>query len=247
MPKTCSLETAVRLALIGDNAVTQVMPLYKDKDISLEICDKEDADYWLISDISSIKNAVKANKTVIFLSTAQVFIPSNEKAWSETDNEYCDSAIALDYLKQEDWIKKNFEHHVILRTTRIISPQSSIWHGAEQQDFSPLDDTLLIAPVFAEETARIIIAILKQIDCHTEADLYGTFHYGGAELYTEFTLAQKLAKIMHDGEPPIMTIQSAHQLTALSTLRLNCKKILSCYGIRQQPARRLLQRMITQL
>jgi dTDP-4-dehydrorhamnose reductase len=234
----------LKIALIGKHYITDVIRDYQDSDVEIEFCSKESAEYWLVSDLSQIKHAMKIGKTVIYLSSAQVFEPNNQCAWSEEDNENCESELAHKLLKDEAWVQEQFEQHIILRTTRIISPSSSIWRATDSQEYSDLDDSLLIAPVFAEETARIIMAIIKQLDCQLNINLYGTYHYGGAELFTEYTLAQKLAKIMYKQEIPPTTIKTNQQMTALTTLRLNCQKILYSFGIRQQSTRRLLQRMI---
>ena len=62
----------------------------------------------------------------------------------------------------------------------------------EQSEAILLADDRRGNPTPADDAARVILAVLKQLDC--QAPLWGTYHYGGHEASTPLLVAQALAR-----------------------------------------------------
>jgi len=92
-------------------------------------------------------------------------------------------------------------------------------------------------PTTVDDAARVLLAILKQIDCG--ATPWGTYHYGSNEASTEFALQQAILDEAKRLYPSLRATLLArpHELcpdaknTPQHTV-LSCKKILETFGIK---------------
>jgi dTDP-4-dehydrorhamnose reductase len=105
------------------------------------------------------------------------------------------------------------------------------------------DSPLLLAddrrgnPTPVDDAARVIIAVLKQLDCQTP--LWGTYHYGGHEATTSLALGQAVLSEARNFRSNLIEELSpqAHSARADAAEEpqhavLSCKKILHTYGIK---------------
>jgi dTDP-4-dehydrorhamnose reductase len=92
-------------------------------------------------------------------------------------------------------------------------------------------------PTPVDDAARVIISVLKQLDC--AAPLWGTYHYAGHEATTPLALGQAIlteARLLHPLAIEAPTAQ-AHAARADAAEEpqhgvLACKKILHTFGIK---------------
>ncbi len=105
------------------------------------------------------------------------------------------------------------------------------------------DSPLLLAddrrgnPTPVDDAARVIIAVLKQLDCQTP--LWGTYHYGGHEATTSLALGQAVLSEARNFRSNLIEELSpqAHSARADAAEEpqhavLSCKKILHTFGIK---------------
>ena len=105
------------------------------------------------------------------------------------------------------------------------------------------DSPLLLAddrrgnPTPVDDAARVIIAVLKQLDCQTP--LWGTYHYGGHEATTSLALGQAVLSEARNLRSNLIEELSpqAHSARVDAAEEpqhavLSCKKILHTFGIK---------------
>lgn len=105
------------------------------------------------------------------------------------------------------------------------------------------DSPLLLAddrrgnPTPVDDAARVIIAVLKQLDCQTP--LWGTYHYGGHEATTSLALGQAVLSEARNFRSNLIEELSpqAHSARVDAAEEpqhavLSCKKILHTFGIK---------------
>ena len=107
-------------------------------------------------------------------------------------------------------------------------------------------------PTYASDVARILIAIIKQLEC--DIDVWGTYHYSGAEVTSWKGFAEAiLAAAKKHGVTQAETIDAVTSLEWPARAPrpaytvLDCSKILNTFGIRQRPWRSGLVKVIDQV
>jgi dTDP-4-dehydrorhamnose reductase len=92
-------------------------------------------------------------------------------------------------------------------------------------------------PTPVDDAARVIIAVLKQLDC--ESPLWGTYHYGGQEATTALALGQALLSEARNYRGNLLPEVQAQAHSACHDMAeepqhavLACKKILHTFGIK---------------
>ena len=105
------------------------------------------------------------------------------------------------------------------------------------------DSPLLLAddrrgnPTPVDDAARVILAVLKQLDCQTP--LWGTYHYGGHEATTSLALGQAVLSEARNFRSNLIDELSPQAHSARTDAAeepqhavLSCKKILHTFGIK---------------
>jgi dTDP-4-dehydrorhamnose reductase len=105
------------------------------------------------------------------------------------------------------------------------------------------DEPLLLAddrrgsPTPVDDAARVILAVLKQLDC--QAPLWGTYHYGGHEATTSLALGQAVLSEARNFRSNLVdeVTPQAHSARPDAAEEpqyavLSCKKILHTFGIK---------------
>ncbi|MCU1719329.1 NAD(P)-dependent oxidoreductase [Pseudomonas sp. 5P_3.1_Bac2] len=92
-------------------------------------------------------------------------------------------------------------------------------------------------PTPVDDAARVILAVLKQLDC--ESPLWGTYHYGGQEATTALALGQALLSEARNYRGNLLPEVQAQAHSACHDAAqepqhavLACKKILHTFGIK---------------
>lgn len=194
---------------------------------------------------------------LLHLSTDYVFDGEQRAPYKEEANTAPVNRFGEAKLAAEQAIKQHCPKHIIVRVGWIFSAQGNNFvlrtlRQLQQHHYVKAVSDQQGCPTYANDVARVIIAIIKQLDC--SINVWGTYHYSGAEVTTWKGFAEAiLAAAKKHGVTQAETI---HAVTSLEWPAkaprpvysvLDCTKILSTFGIRQRPWRSGLVKVINQV
>jgi dTDP-4-dehydrorhamnose reductase len=175
-------------------------------------------------------------------SSYRVFDGARATAYSEKDEPAPLGLCGKALWRMEQQVRSICSRHVLLRLGWLLDDSRDGSLGrflqrAEQDQELLLADDRRGNPTPVDDAARVILAILNQLDC--EAPLWGTYHYGGHEATTSLVLGQTVlaeARSLRGG----LVAEAAAQAHAASGdagdepqhAVLACKKILHTFGIK---------------
>ncbi|HET8904257.1 MAG TPA: sugar nucleotide-binding protein [Saccharospirillum sp.] len=194
----------------------------------------------------------QAGIPLLQVSSEQVFDGSKATAYAEQDTMHPVTSAGRDFLLAEQAVRDHCERHLILRSSWVFSADgpnflTHIVAEAQQHDVIRVVDTQRGCPTAAADLARVMIAMLEQVDCDVEPPLWGTYHYAGSDVTHWHIFAEaivKAAKSCIDVEvESVEAIYPPGQDESLKpqNLELSTKKILATFGIKQLPWRRGVQ------
>ncbi len=138
------------------------------------------------------EHCAASGTALLMLSSARVFDGNKNAAYSEKDEPAPTGVLGHLQAGLEEAVRQ-CERHVILRFSWLLDSSGD---GVFQQLINELKRTP--TPLLTEEwrgnptpvgdAARIILSVIKQLDC--AAPLYGTYHYGSSEATTWIGLGQ---------------------------------------------------------
>src|SRR5690606_14580004 len=104
-------------------------------------------------------------------------------------------------------------------------------------------------PTAPDDVARVVVAMVKQILC--DADVWGTYHYAGAEIVSQLAFARAAAEHFMETREVVELIKAATQeqvaeLNEPQNASLGCVKIRNTFGIKQRPWRNYLGAYVEQ-
>ena len=190
---------------------------------------------------------------LVQLSTDQVFDGTKTTAYSEADTPKPLNVYGRSLWEGEEAIRRIWDKHLILRTAWVFGPDGDnllkrVLRQATEQDVVSVVSRQKGCPTPALDVARVILAMLEQVDCDVDPPLWGTYHYVGSDVTDWQTFAEavlKAAKSFVDVEAEEVQTFDAMELgfTAArpANAELSTRKILSTFGIKQQPWRRGVQ------
>ncbi|GAA0790182.1 dTDP-4-dehydrorhamnose reductase [Marinobacterium sediminicola] len=157
----------------------------------------------------------------------------------------------------EEAIRAAQPQHLILRISWVFSARGENFllrtlEQARHDSLIEAADDRRGCPTSAEDVARVLLAILRQLTCGI--DVWGTYHYCGAEITTRYGFSEAILAAARQYEElkverlqPVASsnLQALAQRPASSVLK--CRKLLSTFGIRQRPWRSELQRVIREI
>src|SRR3990167_6993793 len=132
--------------------------------------------------------------------------------------------------------------HVLLRFGWLLDDSSNgllarFLQRAEGGEALYLADDRRGNPTPVDDAARVILAVLKQLDC--QSPLWGTYHYGGHETTTSLALGQAVLSEARNFRSNLVgeVIAQAHAARPDAVEEpqhavLACKKILHTFGIK---------------
>ncbi|WP_405119974.1 sugar nucleotide-binding protein [Pseudomonas leptonychotis] len=132
--------------------------------------------------------------------------------------------------------------HVLLRFGWLLDDSATGLLGrflsrAGQSEPLLLADDRRGNPTPVDDAARVILAVLKQLDCQTP--LWGTYHYGGHEATTSLALGQAVLSEARSFRSNLVEELGPQAHSARSDAAeepqhavLSCKKILHTFGIK---------------
>jgi len=206
------------------------------------------------------KLAEELDLPLFHLSDYQVFSGTDDKPYREDDEPHAQTLYGATRWQGELSAQRFAHRVVILRAGTIFSLQGrnvltvllEQWkHGKARE----LSTTLQFAPTPVADVARVIYAILQQLEC--DAPVWGIYHYNSADIasaydFAEVLLAARMQFHSVDNEirlkPVAGTVPKVRHKSRMSAAIpvntvLSCEKILNTFGIRQRPWRSELMRM----
>lgn len=191
---------------------------------------------------------------LIQLSTDYVFDGHYASGYTELDETRPLGAYGESKLHGEQNVRQFMPRHIILRTSWLFSDRGNnfmlrtLAEARENSLMYAVDDRRG-CPTSAFDLARVVLAIIKQLNCGAEA--WGTYHYCGAEVTTRYgfceaviAAARQYEDLKVDRIQPIAAKDFTTEAERPSTSVLKCHKILNVFGIRQRAWRSELQRLV---
>ncbi|MCY1345430.1 dTDP-4-dehydrorhamnose reductase [compost metagenome] len=175
-------------------------------------------------------------------SSYRVFDGSRATAYSEKEQQVPLGLRGQALWRMEQSVRAVCPRHVLVRFGWLMdeSPNGFLdrfLRRAERGDELFGADDRRGNPTPVDDAARVLIAVLKQLDC--QSPLWGTYHYGGHEATTSLALGQAIlgeARTYRQALPTQLTPQPhAARADAADEPQhavLACKKILNTFGIK---------------
>ncbi len=175
-------------------------------------------------------------------SSYRVFDGARATAYSEKDEPLPLGLRGQALLRIEQCVRATCPRHVLLRFGWLLDDSADGLLGrflrrAEQEPELILADDRRGNPTLVDDAARVILAVLKQLDC--QSPLWGLYHYGGHEATTPLALGQAIlgeARGLHPLKVQEISAQAhAARPDAAEEPQhavLACKKILHTFGIK---------------
>lgn len=175
-------------------------------------------------------------------SSYRVFDGARATAYSEKDEPLPLGLRGQALLRIEQCVRATCPRHVLLRFGWLLDDSADGRLGrflrrAEQESELILADDRRGNPTLVDDAARVILAVLKQLDC--QSPLWGLYHYGGHEATTPLALGQAIlgeARGLHPLKVQEISAQAhAARPDAAEEPQhavLACKKILHTFGIK---------------
>lgn len=191
---------------------------------------------------------------LLHLSSDYVFDGHYASGYSEDDAVSPLGVFGRSKWEGEESIRNLHPQHLILRVSWVFSARGDNYllrtlEQARHEAMIEAVDDRRGCPTSAEDVARVILAILRQLTCGI--DVWGTYHYCGAEITSRYGFSEAILAAARQYEDlavqELRAVASADfpaaaQRPASSVLK--CRKLLSTFGIRQRPWRSELQRVI---
>lgn len=237
MYKSIALESRDKLP-----AMSAGRPFFVLTPSLLDVVDLEHAEFWL-------ERAQEMDACVILLSSMAVYRYRAGMALAEDDEEFADSELAQQVVALEAKARQN-ERHVILRAGQSVSLQgedfaSQILARAREQQPLDMDMQRLFCPTPADDTADVILAMMRQLVCSDE--LFGTYHFSGVEAVSSFAFAEVLlaqAGQYEDFSEVKLGSQEGGMMPAVWTSESDNTRLFHTFGIQAKAWRQGVSRLL---
>lgn len=182
-----------------------------------------------------------------------VFDGARATAYSEKDEPQPLGARGRMLWDMEQQVRGVCPRHVLLRFGWLLdeSPDGQLGRFLRRTAAGPvaLPDDRRGNPTPVDDAARVLLAVVKQLDC--QAPLWGTFHYGSNEATTPLVLGQAIlaeARQLHPGlvAEPVAQAHGAMPDAAEEPQHavLACRKILHTFGVKPRAWRSALPALL---
>ncbi|MGM3389261.1 NAD(P)-dependent oxidoreductase [Stutzerimonas stutzeri] len=175
-------------------------------------------------------------------SSYRVFDGARTTAYSEKDEVAPLDARSRALWRTEQSVRTLCPRHVLLRFGWLLDDSKDgllgrFLHRLETCESLSLADDRRGNPTPVDDAARVMLAVLKQLDC--QAPLWGTYHYGGHEASTPLVVGQALmAEAAHHRRLRVETLTPIAHADCPDAADepqhgvLACKKIFNTFGIK---------------
>ncbi|MEX0624358.1 NAD(P)-dependent oxidoreductase [Saccharospirillum sp.] len=240
-------------ALLKQHRPDYVINAYVHNDLEPEVTVDSRWPHLIDQGVAVLAEACQqAGAALLQVSSEQVFDGNKATAYSEQDAAQPITAVGRDFLLAEQAVRDQCERHLILRSSWVFSADgrnflTHIVAGAQQYDVIQVLDTQRGCPTAATDLARVIVAMLEQVDCDVEPPLWGTYHYAGSDVTHWHIFAEAIVKATKSCiDVEVESVEAIYPQGQDESLRpqnleLSTRKILATFGIKQLPWRRGVQ------
>lgn len=200
----------------------------------------------------------QADSLLFLLSSARVFDGLKTTGYSEKDATAPGDALGQLHVDLEKQLKENCRRHITLRLGWVLdtSPDGQLVHLLDQlHSTEPLQlaEEWRGNPTPVSDAARVVLGILKQLDCGDA--LYGIYHYGSSEASSWISFAKSLAQELLAAKrlehvPTIRSVPFDQQLDSVwepqNAVLLN-RRLLMTFGIKPRTWRTQLSELLSNL
>jgi len=208
----------------------------------------EQARHLLVDLPGAIATAAAArNIGVLQLSNHYVFDGRKQSAYLASNPACPMGALGKLLWEAEQQLRTELPRHIILRTGWSLRRFCDLVLGYQgSQEPLYMSSRYRGQPVTAADLARVITAILQQIDCG--AEVWGTYQYTGLEETTLYDMGLSIVNELGAKKAPHL-VDDVDQWMAMEPLNatLNCKKIRNTFGIKPQSWQEALPTELAQL
>lgn len=175
-------------------------------------------------------------------SSYRVFDGSRATAYSEKEDCQPLSPRGQSLMRMEHLVRTICEQHIILRLGWIIDDNlkgllGRVLQRAQDHQIIEMADDRRGNPTPIADAARVLMAILKQLDC--QAKLWGTYHYGGQEAATSLAVGKAILAEAKQWRPQLSeeVIARPHDYFSDAAIEpqhgvLDTRKITHTFGIK---------------
>ncbi|OED50213.1 dTDP-4-dehydrorhamnose reductase [Endozoicomonas sp. (ex Bugula neritina AB1)] len=195
----------------------------------------------------------RVGAALIHISTYRVFDGEKKDPYTEKDTPNPTGVLATSRWQAEQQIHQRCKRHLILRFSWVISEHRNnllrylLNQITKEKEVAVVSDQLG-CPTPAEDAAKVIVALIQQLNCDAEA--WGTYHYAGAEPVSENSFAEMV--IAEASQHRQLTIRKLKMdkvsdregIRPPTNASLSCSKILNTFGVHNRPWRNTLSRII---
>jgi dTDP-4-dehydrorhamnose reductase len=206
----------------------------------------------------AIAKYCQSHRQILFqLSSGLVFSGRSSRPYLENDETDAQSELGRTFIELERLANSHCEQTLILRAGWVFSEQvgnylTRLVGAAISQESLSFSGRLKGCPTDAHAVARVLLAMAEQVDCRvSEPVLWGTYHYADSDACSMFTFAKTVITVVKSmTEVRVETIQEndlpnmVDAVVEPENYELNCKKILSSFGIKQRPWRRSIHEVL---
>ncbi|WP_194842584.1 sugar nucleotide-binding protein [Endozoicomonas sp. OPT23] len=191
--------------------------------------------------------------TLIHTSSYRVFDGTKQDAYTEKDPTNPIGVLGNSRLQAEQQIRERCDKHIILRLSWIVSERRP---NMLRRLIDPMmvEDEIFVTPdqlgcpTSADDAARVIVAVLQQLDCG--AAPWGTYHYSTTESVSESNFAELLISEASDHQELAVKklimakIDSREGIKPPANATLDSSKLLNTFGIHAKPWRSVVARIV---
>lgn len=205
-----------------------------------------------------IEGCSAADTTLVMLSSARVFDGRKSSAYTEKDEAAPAGPLGQLQWALEQQLRRGCQRHVILRFSWLLDSSAGgplerlVW-AMQQPAPLVLPEEWRGNPTPVADAARVILSVLKQLDC--AAPVFGTYQYGSAEATTWIAFVQcVMQELIGRGR---LLGDRAFELTAFDSLPMLAgrpqnaallgRKLMMVFGIKPRSWRSQLPELLDEL
>lgn len=190
-----------------------------------------------------------ADAQLIHVSNDSMFAGRRGTAYRESDWPDRLDETSRHVLKAESYVRKRVPGHLVLRTGPMVAASGTNLFTevvGRLQAGEPVEFTEdKICPTPAADVARVIAAIILQLDCG--ATPWGVYHYCSSDAASPYNFAEAVLALAsqygklrrEDVRLRMVPGQERHRI-------LNCHSLLGAFGIKQRPWRAALPSVVAE-
>ncbi len=200
----------------------------------------------------------QADSLLFLLSSARVFDGLKTTGYTEKDATAPGDALGQLHVDLEKQLKENCRRHIMLRLGWVLDTSADgqlvkLLDQLHSQEPLQLAEEWRGNPTPVGDAARVILGILKQLDCTD--DLYGTYHYGSSEASSWISFAKSLVQELMAAKrlehvPTIRSVPFDQQLDSAwepQNAVLLSRRLLMTFGIKPRAWRTQLPELLNHL